>query len=153
MPETADWEAGIDIVTQSLTRLAQRPSYGSRRMTEVTGTIPANAKTAVFALTGTGIVYYIYLWISSTGTQQNDIISSALDGAEVTLPTVLQLQDNNFTMPAESIAAITLYDEVNFKYAGIGGFGHTFESSFLIYYTETHGRNPTANLKVVYALT
>lgn len=152
MPETTDWEAGVDILTQSLTRLAQRPSYGAEQFLVLSGSVPANAKTAVGQILGKGIIIGAYFTIESTGIIDNDFLTIAIDGQELDYPTTLQLFRFNMIRGPKPYGYISIYDNVNFRYGGAADQGGTFEISYVFYYTETYGRTPTLSLKLGYAL-
>jgi len=147
-----DWFRSVDIIQQTLSRLQVRPTYGGARIIDVSGAVSPNTETLILSISGTGMYYGVYFWATSTGTQQNDYIKSIVDGGIIYLPTFKEYNDNNFIILPGAEGAATVYDEVNYRYAGVAGYGKTWESTYKIYYVETHGRTPTAALKFCYAL-
>ena len=142
----------VDIISQTLAEVIQRPRLGTINIGDVSGAVAANTANLIMSISGAGIHWGVYFWLTSTATQDNDYIRVVADGNSINLPTVKQLLDNNFIIPIGAEAFITLYDAVNFKYAGGGGAGKTWNTSYKLYYVETHGRTPTANLKYIYSL-
>lgn len=141
----------VDIITQSLSEIIQRPRFGQISVGEVAGYVAANTANLVMSLSGAGMHFGVYFWGASTDIQDNDYIRIVADGNTIDLPTMKQLFDNNFVLPIGAEASISLYDTVNFKYAGFGGAGKTWNTSYKLYYVETHGRNPYVSLKYIYS--
>ena len=141
-----------DIILQSLSEIIQRPRLGTISAFSASGKVAANTANLVWYISGAGMHWGIYFWSSSIATQQNDYVRVIADGNTGNLPTFIQLIDNNFTLPIGAEATISLYNEVNFKYAGFGGAGKTWSNYHNGYYVETHGRTPTASVFFVYSV-
>ena len=112
----------------------------------------ANTANLIWYLSGAGMHWGIYFWLTSTGICDNDYIRVIADGSTINLPTFKEGLDNNFTMPIGSECWITLYDSVNFKFGGVGAAGKTWSQYHSGYYVETHGRTPYAKLKFIYSI-
>lgn len=150
--DTQDWVSGINVEVQDLAQLIVRPKYGGAQFSEVSGAVGANTKTYALAISGKGVIYGVYAWVKSTASQEDDYFGATVDGEDVPLPTFKESLNHNFIRHAGVEAQLSVFDEVNWRYGGTLNFGKTFESSFIIYYAEAHGRNPTVSLMAYYAL-
>ena len=142
----------VDIITQSLSELIQRPRLGTIKGFEAEGYVAANTANLVWYLTGAGMHWGIYVWGYSTGLMDDDYIRVIADGSTVNLPTFKECFDNNYTMPIGAEMTLTLYDPVNFKAGGFGGAGKTWSQYHSGYYVETMGRNPYMKVKFIYSV-
>ena len=148
-----DWVARTDILLQTLAELIYRPRLGTICIAEVSGYVAANTENLVLGVSGAGMHFGTYFWADSTGVMDNDYLKLVVDGTAIALPTFGTFNERNFIMGSPGYAFGTIYDTVNFKTGGCGdAIGYTWNNSFLMYYVETHGRNPFANLKFIYSL-
>jgi hypothetical protein len=147
-----DWVARTDLLLQTLGEIIQRPRYGVPHFGTVSGYVAANTINPIIAISGGGFHYGIYFWGESSGLADNDYTILEMDGEAITMPTIKQLFDGGYIASPMYIQAVTLYDPVGFKYAGYGCTQKTWNTSYTLYYVETHGRNPYMTVKWVYAL-
>jgi len=147
-----DWIQRTDILLQTLSEIIQRPRLGDPAIVDVSGAVAANSDNLVASITGAGIAFSLFFYATSTGVIDNDYFKYVVDGTTVSLPTFKTFYDNNFTMGVPTQAFGSCYDILNFAFAG-GSFEQwTWNTSFLLYYVETHGRNPVATIKWRYSL-
>lgn len=142
----------MDIISQTLAEIIQRPRLGSQYAVEISGYLAANTENLIVNISGAGMWWVISFFASSSGLMDNDYFKFIVDGTIMTTPTILQIIQNNFTMGNPLHSYGTLYDAVNFKIAGGGQLNYTWNTSYKLYYVETHGRNPLANLRFVYSI-
>ena len=147
-----DWVARTDILVQSLADLIMRPRLGTQYAVEVSGYLGANTENLIVDISGAGMWWVIAFSASSTGLMDNDYFKFIVDGTIMTTPTMLQFLTKNFSMGNPLHAYGTLYDAVNFQIAGGGQLNYTWNTSYKLYYVETQGRNPLANLRFVYSI-
>ena len=146
-----DWIARTDILLQSLSEIIQRPRLGTINVVDVSGNVAANTANLVMAIIGAGMHFGGYIYGDSSGVIEDDYITVVADGNTVIFPTVKKFYDYGFTQPVGAEGFCTYYDPVNFRYGFAISQGKTWNTSYLMYYTEAHGRNPYVNLKFIYA--
>jgi len=141
----------VDIITQSLSEIIQRPRLGTINVVDVSGYVPASTDTLVMAILGAGIHFGGYIWADDTDIMNATTALVIADGNTVVFPTARQFIDYNFTQPVGAEGFMVCCDDVNFKYAWNISQGKTWETSYLMYIREGEGRTPNVNLKFVYA--
>lgn len=147
-----DWIARTDVYLQTLAELMIRIKYGSAKVASYSGTPAANTTTALFTISGKGIIYGGSAKIESTASQGNDNLGVILDGESLNDWLLTWENTFNIHMYHGAVPLLQCYDEVNFKYGWSIPMGLTFESSFVGFYIERHGRTPTVRVDIVYAL-
>ncbi len=146
-----DWVARTDILLQSLSEIVQRPRLGTINVVDVSGYVAANQANLVMAVVGAGMHFGGYIYGDSTGVIENDFVTVVADGNTINFPTVKKFYDYGFFQPVGAEGFCAFYDPVNFRYAFNISQGKTWNTSYLLYYTEAHGRNPLVNLKFIYS--
>ena len=147
-----DWVQRTDAFLQSLTQVVTRNTYGGARLSAVAGAVAANAATTVVSLTGKGQLLSVYFRASSTATMDNDRLKITVDGQDVSLPVFGKFRDYNWDRGAISSGIVSIFNDTDFVVGGTAGLGITFETTYVLAYEETYGRNPTAELSLLYAL-
>ena len=148
-----DWYRGVDIAYQALAMLITRPTYGGAMATSGFKTVTASSSNAVVTVTGEGMLYGGHIYLTSTGTQQNDQPILQIDSQNMSLLTWSQINARVLTRPESNMLFESKYDNVNFIYSAGIEYGITFETNIILQYVEAHGRTPTVWYKLLYALT
>ncbi len=144
--------AFIDIVAQTLGRVLTRPTYGGAISSNIALTVASASPTTLFDISGEGIIYGGYLWVDAIATAVIDKWLWYIDGNLQNSLRFDRLFDNNCTQPYGAAPVLTRYDEVNYDYGLIWVPAITFESGFIVQYSESYGRTPDVRSGVSYAL-
>lgn len=147
-----DWIGRINIFEQALEKIIQRPNLGTIKSFAASGAVTPNAQTLAWYLSGAGIHCGIYFWFESTGIVDNDYLHFDIDDSLGKIPTFGELSGGNFIRAVGSEPTTTLRDDVNFRYAGFGGWGKTWNNHHSFYYVETYGRSPVVHVNFIYQL-
>lgn len=152
MTDVPDWYRGVNIAYQALAQLIVRPKYGGAVWSAVEGNVTPNDTTYAISISGKGMIYQIFYYGYSTGIVDADYWSALIDGNPYTGPPFSHLKDYNYADAAMVGSYITLWDTVNYKFGGGTAMGITFESSYILGFTETYGRSPYLYMRICYAL-
>ena len=129
-----------------------RQQYGGAKVYGAWHTVTANAFTTLLSVSGKGMIYGGALVLDAAATQKNSYMAVFIDGSSVLASTFERMNEYGHNNPGGYPLSLTMFDEVNFKYAVQLLYGITFETNFRIDYRESHGATPLVNLGLVYAL-
>ncbi len=147
--DTRDYTRPIDIVLQALAKQFVNLRNGTPFRMSFIGAVAPNFTFPLIEAQGAGVFYGGYATVTSSASQKNDNISFVIDGITYPFPSFQTMLDNGNFGGNDIIGGLACFDETNFIYTLKFGFGITFETSFLIQYTETHGRFATMNLNAL----
>jgi len=129
-----------------------RPRYGAAQLLRADKDAVANDTVLLGGVTGKGMIYGGHVETVHTSTQQDCKVELHVDGKDIGSKNLDNLV--LFALDTEHSYATYLlkYDEVGYRYV-VGILpGITFEKSFEIYYTESHGGTPRIRTRILYAL-
>jgi len=149
---TVDWYRGIDIVYQNLGEIIQRPKFGIVAPAEYANFVAASAVTTLVDISGIGNIYWGSIGVTGAGIQEDDYFIFTIDGIPLTSATFRRAEDYGTNTPRLPGVFLDKLDNVNFRYSAALGANITFETSVVIQYVETYGRNPYVVSRLVYAL-
>lgn len=149
---TEDWVRRIDISIQSTAEVDNRIKNGAADVLTFAGLADASTTKTLGTVTGKGMVYGGFIASQGVDIQHDDYLSLVIDGTTIYIPTFEQSVAWNQIRPNGPVLYLTIFDEVLFRYAMMVGPGVTFETSFVIRYTEAHGRTPAVSVGLMYAL-
>lgn len=147
-----DYFMGVDVAFQALAEMVVRPKFGAAQAANSSGVMTASTKQTLVSVAGKGMIYGGTIGILSAGVQRSDIPILSIEGIELSIATLLNL--NKYRMSKESCSPMYLmkYDDVGFQYSVAISPGLTFETSFKVLYDEREGSTPTVFCRVLYAV-
>jgi len=143
----------LNVKAQDLAEVINRPKYGAHTTVLFNNYVNASSDTTLFSVSGKGIIYAMLVAVMGANVIDNDYVKYTFDGGtEISSPTILQGIQFNFTDVYEGDFSVYCYDNTNYRYAVRGFYGITFETSFVMKYTETYGRTPYVLARLFHAL-
>lgn len=144
--------AAIDIFTQTLDRILNRPTYGGALTSAVTRAVTANDDTLLMSVAGEGMLYGGLLIVDAGMTQEDSLLFPILDLNSQAVISFGSIIDLGFVRESGVTPIVCNYDDVNNVYSFALPWGITFETSFSMLYREAHGDTPTVTCIMYYAL-
>lgn len=143
--------AAIDLFTQTLDRLLNRPTYGGAQVSTVMKNADPNDDTQYISVTGPGMIYGGCIAVWGGMTQEDSMWISKIDGNDQCPAPFDILARFNMGQPHGTSPITTRYDAVNFEYGFILPYGITFEETAVFSYREEHGDTPSILMVMTYA--
>jgi len=147
----ADGIMKANLSVQDLIPLTVRSIYGAGERETYDAAVLSLDTTELINIAGKGVVYGGSIYLDAGAAQGNDIVELWIDGVQVTFMSFNLLMDHEIYSSVAGFLYLTIWDGTLFKYCVCLCTGITFESSFIIKYTETHGNTPTVKSELYYA--
>ena len=129
-----------------------RQTYGAAQILSGGVNVVASVVTELGIVYGKGMIYGGVIYIDEALSQKNSKALMFVDGVQLNIISMLDLNKRNISREDQQPIYITQYNEVNYQYTVCLSQGITFESSFKISYDEEHGDTPSVGFEVFYAL-
>ena len=142
----------LNIAGQLLSYTTSRSTCGGGIMGETGIFVASSATTSLGIYTGKGVIYGGVIYSSPVSSIINDIITVKVDGNEILSSTWSTVMYYGMVRHGDFIGHLSMYDNVNFKYALNIQYGITFEGTIEVEYTETYGNSPFISSNIVYGL-
>lgn len=129
-----------------------RPKFGGAILADGSEAVVANVVTPLVQKTGKGMIYAGSVWMDYTSSQGNSEVWLRIDEFYVPALSFARMKDFGVTDPRKAIVSLNKYDTTNYIYSVGLSYGITFETGFILAYSEEHGTTPTVHYRLVYAL-
>lgn len=147
-----DYYNVIDIKLQTIAELTNRPKYGGAQRSAAEKVVSASAETDLVSVSGKGMIYGAIISLDHSSTQKLGTPRLYIDGNKMSDWNFFTLNSFNVVAPYGSAFFLVAYDDVNFIYVALTGYGYTFETSFKLSYFENNGGTPSVRGRAIYAL-
>jgi hypothetical protein len=141
----------IDVKAQTLAQLINRPKYGGAELGSYSNAIAGLTTETLIDITGVGMIYGGWIRCTDTTTHKADIPRIWIDDMTIEADTWNSLNQAGVWRNPISPMSLTRYDETNFEYALMIGYGFTFETSVKLKYSNVYGDGTAVAARLYYA--
>ena len=128
------------------------PKYGGLRRIYNQLNVTANAETEIVSITGKGMLSYIYIDSTSSGSQRTDLVRLYVDGLLTKQKEFLGMLGYGDIKPKSGDFYLLAYNETQYIYSMELAGVLPFESSVSLRYVENNGRTPAVFGEISYYL-
>lgn len=143
-------DINIDINSQSIGEIINRPTYGGCGLLDYTTNFPSSGLITLGNLSGTGMIYKLFVAVGCPNSHVADTISVGIDGVtpySFTWTFLNLIGMNNLT---NDFATLVRYDTTNHVYNCVISGNITFESSLVIQYNNTINDGTSCYMRCIY---
>lgn len=152
MGDYPDYRGNIDLATQSLAEIINRPKYGKAERCFFDIDAKPNQVQTIASAFGRGMLYNYGIWIDYTSSQAYSEVQLFVDDEQITGLTIVDGLRTNLSQPGAFPIIVTVYDDLNHLYRILGTVPITFETSCVLKYYEKHVTTPPLIGEMIFAL-
>jgi len=148
------WQSSVvNIITQDLPEIINRPKYGNAQWAFYNDTIPVDLGVNLCVIAGKGITYAgVVVCDGATGSHADDCISFDFDHEGLYSPSFFNLNRWAVTKQPGVLGCLGAFDDTNYIYSIILPYGITFETVLRITYYNMSATPAPVKLYFIYAL-
>lgn len=146
------WESSVvNIITQDLAEIINRPKYGGARLLYGQEACPLNQWTTLFSLSGKGMVYGGLIIDIYAGANLNDSVRYSLDAQTIFSDSFGSLNLYSVTNPLGHPVFLNKYSTADDQYCCSFSYGITFDTSVLVeFFSQVQAKD--VGYRFIYAL-